>query len=138
MREHLARADQHAAARVFIDFWCGSGVWDASPPPRQDYIAARMPAVLRHFNALFREPIPRSQLPQLTMPMLMLTGARTTDVARRMAALMRSLFPHAQHEMLDAMGHMGPVTHAGEVNRRLVTFLHAHVAINWVELAEAA
>jgi pimeloyl-ACP methyl ester carboxylesterase len=139
MREQLASNGAHAAARVFIDFWSGSGVWDSSPRPRQDYMAARMPAVLRHFDALFREPIPRSRLPLLQMPKLMMTGAQTMDVARRMAALLRSLFPLAQHEMLDAMGHMGPVTHAGEVNRRLVDFLRADVASNPIELlAEAA
>lgn len=139
MREQLARNDEHAAARLFIDFWCGAGVWDSSPRPRQDYMAARMPAVLRHFNALFGEPIPRSQLPLLKMPMLMMTGARTMDVARRMAALLRSLFPRARHETLDAMGHMGPVTHASEVNRRLGGFLDAQVASNSAELlAEAA
>ena len=58
--------------------------------------------------------------------MLFLTGARTVAVTRRLAELLRLALPHARHEVLPGMGHMGPITHAAEVNRRIVEFLHAH------------
>ena len=47
-------------------------------------------------------------------------------VMRRLAELLRHAFPHARHDVLQGMGHMGPITHASDVNRRIVDFLHAH------------
>ena len=41
----------------------------------------------------------------------------------RIAELLRLTLPHAKHEVLPAMGHMGPITHATEVNQRVVEFL---------------
>ena len=60
------------------------------------------------------------------MPMLFISGARTVAVTRRLADLLGIALPHAKHEVLHAMGHMGPITHAPQVNLRLVEFLHAH------------
>jgi hypothetical protein len=56
------------------------------------------------------------------MPMLCLTGGRSTAAALRIAALLRDLLPGAQHEMLAGLGHMGPITHAPLVNDRLLRF----------------
>lgn len=45
---------------------------------------------------------------------------------RPLAKLLRLTLPYARYEVMQGMGHMGPVTHATDVNRRLVAFLHAH------------
>ena len=126
IHDQLASGREHSAAQRFVDFWSGGGSWESLPSGKQLSIATRMRAVLQHFDALFREPLQRAQLALLSMPMMFISGARTVAVTRRIAELLRLTVPHARHEMLHEMGHMGPITHASEVNRRLVEFLHAH------------
>jgi pimeloyl-ACP methyl ester carboxylesterase len=46
--------------------------------------------------------------------------------AQQIARLLRVALPDAQHETLPGLGHMGPLTHAGVVNARVLQFLHAH------------
>lgn len=125
MRAALARCDEHAAAKRFVDFWSGSDSWEALPGNTKCGIATRISAVLLHFDALFCEPLPRTQLALLKMPMLFITGAQTVAVMRGLSELFRRTFPAAQHEVLQAMGHMGPMTHATKVNRLLAGFLQA-------------
>lgn len=126
IRNRLAMNQKHSAAQRFIDFWSGGGSWESMPGRKQDLIATHMRAVLQHFDALFAEPLQRAQLARLGMPMLFMTGARTVAVTRRLARLLRLALRHTCHEVLPGMGHMGPITHAAEVNRRIVEFLHAH------------
>lgn len=126
MRDRLARNEGHAAAQRFIDFWSGSGSWESLPDGRRNAIARCMPAVLQHFDALFREPLRRAQLARLGIPMLFMTGSHTLAATRQLAVLLRLALPDAHHEVLRGMGHMGPITHAATVNRRIAEFLHAH------------
>ena len=89
MRDRLADGQEHSAAQRFIDFWSGAGSWDSLPSGKQTSIAARMRAVIQHFDALFREPLQRAQLALLKMPMMFMSGARTVAVTRRIAELLR-------------------------------------------------
>lgn len=116
------RAD--AAAERFVDFWSGSGAWARLPAPRQAAVAQRMPGVVRHFDAVFAALDPRPTLADEALPMLCLAGARTVPATRRVAQLLRDALPRAEHATLTAMGHMGPLTHAAEVNARITDFLH--------------
>lgn len=125
MRESLGRGDERSAARVFIDFWSGEGSWESLPAARQGPLSTRMPAVAQHFVALFDEPLARWQVASLGMPMLFLSGARTVPAARRLSELLRLAVPRARHAVLEGMGHLGPITHAAEVNRWIAGFLLA-------------
>jgi pimeloyl-ACP methyl ester carboxylesterase len=126
IRDRIESGDEHSAAQRFVDFWSGAGAWDSLPGNKRLSVATRMRAVIRHFDALFREPLQRAQLALLRMPMLFMTGAQTVDVTRRVGELLRRALHQADHEVLHGMGHMGPITHAAQVNRRIVEFLHAH------------
>ena len=137
--ECLWDSDEHGAAQRFVDFWSGTGAWNLLPERTRDAIAARMRVVVQHFDALFHESLRPRQVAAVRAPMLFMTGAKTVAAMHCLGAQLRRAVPYAQHEMLPGMGHMGPITHASAVNRRLVDFLHAHAASNSVELlAEAA
>jgi len=140
IRDRLAKGDEHSAARRFIDFWSGAGAWESLSGGKRESIATRMRAVFHQFDALFGEPLERAHLAPLGMPMLFLTGAQTVDVTRRIGRLLRDALPHAHHEMLHGMGHMGPITHAEEVNRQIIEFLHARAlgTLAMEPLSEAA
>jgi pimeloyl-ACP methyl ester carboxylesterase len=126
IRALLAHGKPHLAAQRFIDFWSGAGAWTSLPHDKQNDIATRMPTVHQHFGALLHGWPTRAQLARLNMPMLFMTGTGTVAAMRRLAQLLRLSLPYARHELLPAMGHMGPITHAAEVNPRIVEFLHAH------------
>ncbi len=128
MRNEVAAGQNESAAQRFIDFWSGPGSWASLPSGKQASIATRIPAVLQQFDVLFCEPLQREELALLSMPMLSISGARTVPITHRVAQLLRSTLRHAKHEVLPEMGHMGPITHAAEVNRRLAEFLHAQTA----------
>ncbi len=125
MRACLAQHEFEAAAQRFIDFWSGTGTWDAMPPARRQAVASRMPAVMLHFDALFFDSMRLSHLATLTMPGLVLTGARTIPATRRIGELLRHALPCSRHNTLPDAGHLGPITHAPAVNTRIARFLDA-------------
>jgi pimeloyl-ACP methyl ester carboxylesterase len=114
-----------AAAQKFVDFWSGDGAWAALPETRRQAVSDRMPSVLPQFRALFSDPLARAGLARLDMPLLCLTGARTVQATRRIGELLRFALPQSQHEMLEGLGHLGPITHAAQVNHRIAGFLDA-------------
>ena len=82
-----------------------------------------MPAVFRHFDAVFGDGLKRADLGRLSIPMLFLTGARTGPAMRRIGELLALAMPQAMHRRVPEAGHMGPLTHAAEVNAQLGAFL---------------
>jgi pimeloyl-ACP methyl ester carboxylesterase len=123
MTTWLAEHHPMEAARRFVEFWTSPRDWLAMPAGRRRAIAARMATVIGHFHGLFGAPSPRRGLASLEMPVLCLTGARTVPATRRIGDLLADLLGTAVHETLPGMGHMGPITHAEHVNRRLLEFL---------------
>ena len=88
-----------------------------------------MRSVLAHFDALLREPLQAAPLAQLRVPLLFMAGARTVPATARIAQILRRALPRATHEKLPGMGHLGPVTHAADVNRRIVAFIAEHARL---------
>jgi len=120
LHERLAHGDLHAAAQRFVSYWSGAAAWDAMPTARRAAVAARMPSVRRHFDAVFAERPARIDGAVRT---LCLSGVDTAASTRRIGQLLRHALPQASHERLPDMGHMGPLTHGPVVNRRIASFL---------------
>ena len=130
LREAIASNDPARAAQRFVDFWSGDSAWNSLPPVPQQSIAARMHTVLLHFDALIHEPLTPAELGRVRAPMLFITGARTVAPMQRIAQIVRRSLPHATHEVLPGLGHMGPLTNAAEVNARITAFLDAREPSN--------
>jgi len=125
--EALLRDAPHDAGRAFIDFWAGAGSWQQMAEGQRDAIARRMRAVHQQFGAVFRAGFSRGQVARVPAPMLLMSGERSVPVGRHIAAQLRAALPLAEHVTLPGMGHMGPVTHADEVNRRIAGFLRDQI-----------
>lgn len=123
IRKYLGRGNAYRAAAPFLDYWGGVGTWEAMPIQRRDGAASRMRSVLANFDALFGDPLSADELRRVRKPMLVLTGAQTVASMRTLAGLLRMALPDAKHESMPGLDHLAPVTHAGEVNRRIVGFL---------------
>lgn len=125
------------AAEAFVDFWSGAGAWAALPAARRQSVAARMPAVVSHFDMLFGAGIAAADLAAIQAPVLLLSGGRSPPIAALTAHLVAAGLPTVEQVTIDAAGHMGPVSHAEAVNARIVAFVDA-MAPAVVPLAAAA
>lgn len=127
MREQLQRGDAYRAAAPFIDYWCGDGTWESMPLARREPVALRMRAVLAHFEALFGDPLAAADLRRVKAPLLVLSGAGTRTGTALVASQLSAALPAARHEVLPGMAHMGPITHAFDIDRRIERAIDAAV-----------
>jgi pimeloyl-ACP methyl ester carboxylesterase len=134
----LVRGEHELAAWHFVDYWSGPGIWADMGPERRAAVAQRMPAVGAHFDALLAERMAPMALAALRMPMLMLHGEATRASTRRVAQLLRAVLPGARHEALHGMGHLGPITHAAEVNACIRAFIERRLPAMPLALASLA
>jgi len=125
MRRSLHARSYRGAARPFVDYWSGTGAWDAMPEVRRQTVAARMGSVLPHFDALLNDDRIAAALHRIDAPMLMLTGTSTVASTRRIGEMLRATLPQAAYALLSGMGHMGPITDAGAVNSCIAGFLQS-------------
>jgi pimeloyl-ACP methyl ester carboxylesterase len=128
VRVPLAHGRALEAAEFFVGYWSGAQAWQSLPAARREAFASRMHSVLWHFEALYGEPLGLAQLARLRVPMLFLTGERSTPIARRIGELLRAGLPSSRHELLPGLGHMGPITHAASVNPLIAQFVHGSFA----------
>ncbi len=122
----LDAGDKSLAAKCFIDYWMGSGSWDATPPERQPAIANATVNVRRWAHALMTETTPLARFASLDIPVLCMTGARSTASAHGVARRLLSVLPRAEHQVFEQLGHMGPITHPEPVNEAIEAFLQRH------------
>ena len=119
--------DERAASR-FVNYWSGSDQWARLSPAQRSVVAARMPVVLSHFLSLMHDEVKRADFAKLTIPVLYLTGGATRASTRRIAELITPQMPHVDSVRMEAMGHLGPITHAAIVAKRLAGFLREQAA----------
>ena len=119
----LDRGDRDGAAEQFIDYWMGPGSWQRTPEKRKAPIAASVTNVRRWAHALTTEPTPLAAFATLDVPILYMTGRRSTPSAHAVARLLRSTLPRVEAVEFEDAGHMGPITHPGPVNEAIDRFL---------------
>ncbi len=115
--------DLDAAARRFIDYWMGEGAWERTPAERRPAIAASVKNIRRWKHALFTEPTPLAAFRALDVPVLLMTGGRSTASAHGVARRLAKVLPRVEVQEFSGLGHMGPVTHPAEVNEAIDEFL---------------
>ena len=119
----LDAGNQDAAAERFIDYWMGAEAWKRTPEERKPPIAASMRNIRRWGHALFTEPTPLAAFRSLDVPVLYMTGGRSTASARGVARLLAPALPRVEVVEFADLGHMGPVTHPDVVNAAIRRFL---------------
>jgi pimeloyl-ACP methyl ester carboxylesterase len=119
----LDRGDAAAAAECFIDYWMGAGSWRDTPEDRKPTIAAAVKNIRHWAHALFSEPTALAAFTTLAMPVLIMTGGASTASAHGVARRLLPALPNATRHDFPKLGHMGPVTHAEQVNAVVARFL---------------
>ncbi|HEY7665786.1 MAG TPA: alpha/beta hydrolase [Xanthobacteraceae bacterium] len=106
----IAAGDAEAALRGFIDYWAGSGAWDAMDETLRAQIRRSARKVLLDFQVAFTDP-GLAGLRALTCPVRLLAGGRSRSPTRRIAAFLAEVMPTAKLEVVADANHLLPVTH---------------------------
>lgn len=123
VEEKVSAGDYHAAAERFVTYWNGEGTWERLSMETRRGLAAWAIKAPLDFRAIFTCPTGAGDLARLTMPSLVISGAKSPLPARLAAQLVADFLPESQRACVTAAGHMGPVTHREEVTRLFTRFL---------------
>ncbi len=121
---YSGRADH--AAHVFIDYWSGLGAWSALPDKRRRAIVQRMRKVDAEFDAILYNATGLAAYHRIGVPMLALVGGATRRPPRQIVDLLCTVLPEVTRREITGAGHLGPLTHPGDVNSRIRAFLDSH------------
>lgn len=80
----------------------------------------------RWAHALMAEPTPLTRFANLDVPVLLMTGARSTASAHGVARRLMSVPLRAEHVVFEHLGRRGPNTHPEPVNETVAVFRQRH------------
>ena len=132
-----ARGEWLALAARFTDYFNGDGAWDASAPERRQLIAGLLPPNPHEWDAVIR-PLLAGTFSGIRAQGLLMRGRKTRPALSEIAAQLHQRFRHWRLVDLAGCGHMGPLTHADEVNRWIVDFLDSGTRDEAVDACVAA
>jgi pimeloyl-ACP methyl ester carboxylesterase len=112
--------DYRGAAASFVDYWGGRGAWEALRPSVQAALTRWAPKAPLDFRALLDERMPASAYTGLRVPALIMRGQHAPGPTRAIAERLPMLLPVARLAIVEGAGHMGPFTHADNVNAIIV------------------
>ncbi len=130
LRRLLRANDRGGAAARFVEYWGGRGAWHALSQKQQAGIMQRIGLMTAHFDALANDAPRLADYRALRVPVLILAGREMIAPIRRIVELLRHALPAAAHQIIPAAGHMGPITHAGVVAKRIATFVRTQTVLH--------
>lgn len=118
--EGVLCGDYRRAAAQFVDYWSGAGCWASLKPEQQAALSRWIVKAPLDFRALFDDPTPPAAYAGLACPVLVLRGEHAPTPTRLAAEHFATLVPQARTAVVAGAGHMGPITHADDVNRLIL------------------
>jgi pimeloyl-ACP methyl ester carboxylesterase len=107
----------------FIDWWQGAGAWRALPAATRQAFTDVSWKLSQEVASLIVDRTDRARYATITAPTLILAGQRTHPTELRTVHLLAQVLPHATLHVFQDMGHMGPITHATQVNEAIAAFI---------------
>jgi pimeloyl-ACP methyl ester carboxylesterase len=110
---------------AFVDFWSGPGAWRRlAEPTRHSFLTAGR-VLAEGVMSLTYDRTPASAYASITAPVLLLRGEHSPAASRRTALVLAAGLPSARLVELAGAGHMGPLSHSGEVNELIAGHITA-------------
>ena len=119
-----ARGGNEEWFEAFVDYWNGPGSWRALPAPAQAAFLDVGRKVYLEVRSLLADRTSPAAYAKIAAPTILLGGERSPIAARRVVALLADAVPRARTHSVAGAGHMGPISHAEEVN----ALVAAHIA----------
>ena len=121
VREYIAKRlrtpfGRWAAARYFIEYWSGKGVWKRITFKRRRRFASLMPKVVAEFDALLSTGVTAADFTKLNIPVRLLCGTKTRRTARKVAEILVTSLPNVEFIEVEKAAHMAPTTDAARIN----------------------
>jgi pimeloyl-ACP methyl ester carboxylesterase len=118
--EGVSCGDYRGAAAAFVEYWGGRGAWEALRPSVQAALTRWAPKAPLDFRALIDDRTPLVAYTSLRFPALIMRGQHAPVPTRAIAERLPMLLPTARLAIVEGAGHMGPLTHAEQVNAAIV------------------
>ncbi|QMU57728.1 MAG: alpha/beta fold hydrolase [Boseongicola sp.] len=121
---------QEEAAETFVDFWAGSGSWDATEDHVKAYVIQTIGRVADDWAGmaqLLEGQVRLADIASLKMPVLMMRGTETRASASRIVDLMLERLPDGRLVEFSGLGHMAAVTHPDIVMPEIIGWLDGHL-----------
>lgn len=112
----------------FVEWWNGPGAWAAMSREAQEGFRAVGEKLFAEVVTLTSDDTPLSRYGTLGAPALLLGGARTPAVERRVLERLAAALPRARLQLIEGAGHMGPITHAAQVNEAICAHVRGATA----------
>jgi len=127
--DHSAFPDTDAQIEAwlegFVDYWSGAGGWQRLQEGARQAFRSTAPKMIGEVRSLGAERTPHQAYATLELPVLLLGSERSTTAMERVISIMLEVMPHARHERIAGASHMGPLTHAAEVNALIARHVRA-------------
>lgn len=115
------------AAEVFVRYWAGDEAWENMPTERKEITANGMRKVRQEFAGEIAGHLSglntRNEFAKITVPVGYFMGSATKSSVKRVAELLVPAFQNGTHEVINGLGHIGPVTHPAVFNEHVRRFL---------------
>ena len=102
--------------RAFVDYWSGEGGWERLSETARASFRVVGWKLFGEVRSLLLDRTPHQVYATLSVPTLLLCGEASPIAARRVVALLAESIPGAHARTVAGAGHMGPLTHAAQVN----------------------
>jgi pimeloyl-ACP methyl ester carboxylesterase len=112
----IVTGDYVRAAAVFVDYWNGPGAWVAMKPEVRASVLAWFAKAPLDFQAALGDQTPLAAYRRLNCPVMIMRGEHALTPSRIISEKLASLVLRSRVVVVPSAGHMGPLTHAGQVN----------------------
>jgi pimeloyl-ACP methyl ester carboxylesterase len=127
-RRSISAGDREGAAQGFIDYWCGTGTWAATPADKRAPMRDGVGVLTHEWNAALCERGGASEwIEALPRRALLILSSDTPRPAREVVEVLHQACPAWRVERIHGCGHMAPLTHPQLVNRLIAAFLAEEV-----------
>jgi pimeloyl-ACP methyl ester carboxylesterase len=124
VRTAVSRGDMRGAVKLSAAFWKDAGATSGGLAPRTaEHLSRAVKKLVTDFNAAFARRSVADSARTIEVPTLLLSGGLSPAVPQRIVLRLAKYIKAVRVEHLPDAGHMLPITHATEVNDRILRHL---------------
>ncbi len=121
----LTSGDVDGAMRGFVDFWTGTGAWDALPAAARAGMRSMAPKVRLDWQAAFAADPGAPGLQDLGPRTLLLYGGHSPAPMQRLVGALHTHMPGSRRVAVGGADHRLPLTHGADLSDAVLAHLHA-------------
>ncbi|MGE5147095.1 MAG: alpha/beta fold hydrolase [Candidatus Eiseniibacteriota bacterium] len=112
-----------SAGAAFADYWGGAGAWDAMPEQRRQAFLASFRNTYYEWDGVMGDSTPVAAYRPLASRTLLMVARGTRRPIQEIGEILVENLPGLHTAPIARGGHMAPLSHAAEVNPRVIEFL---------------